>query len=753
MIPIRTPIVQPRSNGDPLFIGEFRLLGRLGRGGFGTVYLAARTQEAHGGRENSHGSEFAAVKVARLPDVVDEASFRSRFAKEVAAIGRAGGKYAPKLLDERSGDDPPWLATELVAGISLDKVVTSCGPLPESTVWQLGAGLAEALAAVHASKLVHRDLKPHNVLVTPDQPWIIDFGLAHLTDTRHLPSSQNAMATLQYAAPEQIIDGLFAAEAPADIFALGATLLYAATGHPPRDIDGRKRFLTREGIVGPNLAGLPRGLYGVVENCMLTAPEARPSLAELRAEISRHTRGGGTRGGFADALPRDVHYLLADYQDELAAALGARGPARLGWVEAEGGMGRQPADLPGIRSFDAPATMPYTLVETQFRRPVVDLDTARTVSLRPGAKAADRSSVWPATAPPDHRYQERPARPDPPGEGQGGTHWPCSFDDWICSAVAVHDDLCVVASLDGMVTALWADTGTPVKWSPANLGGRIYGSVAIAPGGTGAGSVAFAAVADGSLWAIDLASGNRLRILPAGMPVEGTPVVVVDPVEPRVYVVRADGTLFVIDPRTLVPQEFGQLEGGTTGALAATGDMVFAADTAGGVHVLDVVTRDSAGRVVTDGQVVAAPLAVGDRLYVAGTDGVLYEAAIPDSIVTRAFALGAPVHVPPVHEAGALYVADSGGTVHAYLTGSGAAELARGWRPPRLGQEISGLAVCDGVLYVASGYEVTAFDGRTGASLGRVAELNCLVAGPPVVSGRFCYLTGLGGVVDRVALR
>jgi outer membrane protein assembly factor BamB len=746
---MRSPFVQPCSSEDPSSYGEFRLLGRLGQGGFGTVYLAVGPQKSPDPSPANRAGQFAAVKVVRPPGGADETAFRPRFAKEVAAIDRVGGEFVPGLLDERSGANPPWLATELVAGVSLDKVIGAYGPLPESTVWRLAAGIAEALAEVHGKKLVHRDIKPHNVLITPNQPWIIDFGLAHLTDTRHLSSSQVATATPQYAAPEQITRGLFAAETPADIFALGATLLYAATGHPPRDSESRVSFLTRDKIAGPNLVGLPRGLYGLVENCMLNAPEARPALAEIQAEISRHVHGG--HGGFSDSLPRDVHLQLADYQSELAGVLGGRGPGRLGWVETEGDAGSQARELPGIRTFNAAPTMPYTKVAPPRGQSADELlGVAAAVAMTQGDGMARPAGRAAATAL-DQTYPDQSASRRTREVTETGDSWSRRFDEWIYATVAVHGDLCVASRLDGIVLGLRASDGEQA-WQTKNLGGRIYGSVAIAPSGRGAGGAAFAAVADGSVWAIDLASGEPTQILPRGLPMEGTPVIVDDPVAPRVYFARSDGTLLAVDPRTRDADDLGRLAGGTTGALAATAKMVFAADASGSVHAIDLITCESAGRIVTGGQVVASPVVAGDRLCVAGTDGVLRIAAIPDGTIVKSFDLGAPLHVPPVYDRGLLYAGDSGGTVRAYQLDSGGAEPLSGYVPPVLGQEITGLTASAGVLYAASGYEVTAFDGRTGQPRDQVIRLNCLVAGAPVISGRFCYVAGLGGVVQRTAL-
>jgi outer membrane protein assembly factor BamB/predicted Ser/Thr protein kinase len=791
---IRSPFVQARGNGDPAFLGPFRVLGRLGRGGFGVVYLAC---------DQGRGTDdqFAAVKVIHQ-HVLDTPDSRARFAKEIAGIRRLGSEYVPKLLGEGAADDRPWLATELVAGLSLDKVVAAHRqPLPEDAVWQLGIGIAEALSAIHAAKLVHRDLKPQNVLVAPDGPWIIDFGLVRLTDTVTQPSSQFPIATFQYAAPEQLNQGLHAAGPAADVFALGGTLLFAATGHPPHEAANGEALLMKARTDRPNLAGLPRGLYPLVESCLLRSVDARPRLEELRAEFAKHARGRRDRRGFAATLPRDVHALLGDYQEELAGVLGSRGPARLGWrgrelLDPGAGPGWEPSPsaspsavpevggeitdrLPGIRTLGPPRTMAYTRVASQPEPdwPRHDSDgIASTVSIGVAATSLDSLTALErgfakgqAIAEDRARLPELPGQDDFVKRQQQETarsgEWSCVVGGWICAPVAVHRDVCVVACHDGVVVGLRADDGG-LCWPPVRVGARIYSAAAIAPvygsaavaPGTGAGAAAYVAAADGSVHAIDLASGRADKVtFPGGVAVEGSPVVVNDPVAPRVYLVQANGRLHAIDPRgrqSVQSMHLCTLAGGATGALAATAEIVFAADAEGSVHLIDTITGRGLGVVRTDGQVFGAPVPVGNRLYIAGTDGMLREATLPGGAERGRVHLGeAPVLAAPVVEAGRIYVGGSDGVVRAYEIAGFGGESAVGWTPYAAGYEVAGLAVADGIVYVAAGYQVIALDGRTGRFLREVVTLNCLVGASPVITGRFAYVIGLGGVVKRVALR
>ena len=151
---------------DPRLVGPYRIVRRLGSGGMGEVYLG-----------RSPGGRLVAVKVVRA-ELAEQAEFRSRFAREVAAARKVSGLFTASVVDADLGAPTPWLATAYVAGPSLADTVASHGPLPASSVLALAAGLAEGLGAIHAAGIVHRDLKPANVLLSEDGPRIIDFGIA-----------------------------------------------------------------------------------------------------------------------------------------------------------------------------------------------------------------------------------------------------------------------------------------------------------------------------------------------------------------------------------------------------------------------------------------------------------------------------------------------------------------------------------------------------------------------------------------------
>jgi serine/threonine protein kinase len=214
------PFVTPLRRWDPEQVGGYVLLGRLGTGAMGQVYLG-----------RSAAGRLVAVKTIKS-ELAEEPDFRTRFGQEVAAARRVSGAFTAAVVAADSEADVPWLATVYVPAPSLTRLVRSCGPLPVPAVSWLAAGCAEALEAIHGVGLVHRDLKPSNVLVSPDGPRVIDFGVARAAERIQLTVTRGSIGTPAYMAPEQARDTRQATGA-SDVFSLGATLVFAATGHPP----------------------------------------------------------------------------------------------------------------------------------------------------------------------------------------------------------------------------------------------------------------------------------------------------------------------------------------------------------------------------------------------------------------------------------------------------------------------------------------------------------------------------------------
>ncbi|WNI23137.1 serine/threonine-protein kinase [Streptomyces sp. ITFR-16] len=265
--------MQPLEAGEPLSIGAYRLLGRLGAGGMGRVYLG-----------RSAGGRTVAVKVVHPHFALDE-QFRARFRREVDAARRIGAQWTAPVLDADPDAPVPWVATGYVAGPPLSSAVTEHGPLPEHAVRTLGAGLAEALAAVHRQGLIHRDVKPSNVLLALDGPRLIDFGIARAVDaTASLTSTGVSVGSPGYMAPEQI-RGLEISGA-ADIFSLGAVLAYAATGAAPFLGDSSAVLLYKVVHEEPELGDLEGGLREIIGSCLAKDAALRPTPAELARELA-----------------------------------------------------------------------------------------------------------------------------------------------------------------------------------------------------------------------------------------------------------------------------------------------------------------------------------------------------------------------------------------------------------------------------------------------------------------------------------
>lgn len=273
--------MQPLEAGEPRTIGAYRLLGRLGAGGMGRVYLG-----------RSAGGRTVAVKIVHPHFAADE-EFRARFRREVEAARRVGGEWTAPVLDADPDAPVPWVATGYVAGPSLDRAVAAHGPLPEASVRAVGEGLARALGAVHGLGLVHRDVKPSNVMLTLDGPRLIDFGIARATDgTASLTSTGVSVGSPGYMSPEQILGkGITGA---ADVFSLGAVLAFAATGRPPFTGDNSATLLYKVVHEPPELGAVPAGeLRELIAACLDKTAADRPAPEAIAVALTGTLRAPG----------------------------------------------------------------------------------------------------------------------------------------------------------------------------------------------------------------------------------------------------------------------------------------------------------------------------------------------------------------------------------------------------------------------------------------------------------------------------
>ncbi|MFD9245855.1 protein kinase [Streptomyces sp. NPDC059556] len=245
----------------------------------GTVYLA-----------RSRGGRAVAVKVAR-PELASDPSFRARFRAEVAAARQVGGFHTAQVVDADPDAEAPWLATAYIPGPTLSALVTAEGPMDERRLRSLGAALAEALEAIHACGLVHRDLKPGNIVMAPDGPRVLDFGIARALESTRLTATGSAFGTPGYLAPEQALGE--EVTGAADVFALGAVLVAAAGGRPFGD--GTPMGLMYRAVhEAPDLASVPESLRGLVGRCLAKDPAGRPTPEEILDVLGEAVTRDGT---------------------------------------------------------------------------------------------------------------------------------------------------------------------------------------------------------------------------------------------------------------------------------------------------------------------------------------------------------------------------------------------------------------------------------------------------------------------------
>jgi predicted Ser/Thr protein kinase len=263
--------VSPLRRGDPERLGEYWLTGRLGSGGMGVVYLATDRDD-----------NYVAIKLVHAT-LVHDPEFRGRFRSEVERARQVPSFCTAEVLDADLDHNPPYLVVEYVDGPSLGDVVEERGPLREAALHSLAVGVATALTGIHGAGVIHRDLKPDNVLLAPGSPKVIDFGIARAFEatSQHTRTDQ-MVGTVAYMAPER-----FSSEpgtpltAAADVFAWGCVVAYAGTGTTPFHGDSPPATAARILTQPPHLNGLPESLRDLVALSLSKDPEERPTAREL----------------------------------------------------------------------------------------------------------------------------------------------------------------------------------------------------------------------------------------------------------------------------------------------------------------------------------------------------------------------------------------------------------------------------------------------------------------------------------------
>ncbi|WP_248962128.1 BMP family ABC transporter substrate-binding protein [Sphaerisporangium perillae] len=270
---MRDPL--PLRPGDPDRFGDYRVLGRLGQGGQGTVYLA-----------ESPAGEVVAIKSLHAQYAMDERA-RRRFLREVATARRVATFSTARVVEVSMAGERPYIVSEYVEGVSLEQRVQERGTLAGDELVRLALGTAGALAAIHQAGVVHRDFKPSNVLLGPDGPRVIDFGIARALDSITATSSGVA-GTPAYMAPEQIAND--SVGPPADVFSWAVTMVFAASGRHAFGGPSVPALLHAVLTAEPDLGGVPEPLRSLLGRCLVKSPEGRPTAAE----IMLHLVGQGT---------------------------------------------------------------------------------------------------------------------------------------------------------------------------------------------------------------------------------------------------------------------------------------------------------------------------------------------------------------------------------------------------------------------------------------------------------------------------
>ncbi|TNY35161.1 serine/threonine-protein kinase [Thermomonospora catenispora] len=374
------PELQP---GDPRRLGTYEIVERLGEGGQGVVYL---------GRD-ADGTKVA-IKLLRA-DLTENESARNRFVREVQAAKKVARFCTAQVLEADVAGDRPYIVSEFVPGKSLQKLVTEEGPRTGAALDRLAIGTMTALVAIHQAGIVHRDFKPHNVLMAPDGPRVIDFGIARALESGSAASTK-AIGTPAYMAPEQVM-GSALTEA-VDVFSWGSTMVFAATGRPPFGQDSIPAVINRLLNEEPDLTGVPDDLVELIRECLNKDPKARPTAQAL---MMRLIGGGGPAAGAPSAPAADATRVDGPGADEATRVIGpGRGPDRTAVMGAIPEGGELPTEV---------------LAEGQQR--------ARQTGPAPARRPAGRAGAGEGTLPGVPGHPQRPGR-SRIDDGEGGSKGP-----------------------------------------------------------------------------------------------------------------------------------------------------------------------------------------------------------------------------------------------------------------------------------------------------------------------------------------
>ncbi|MGW4817481.1 serine/threonine-protein kinase [Streptomyces sp. NPDC004227] len=295
--------VQPARPGDPSRVGPYRIIGRLGSGGMGIVHAGLTTDGLR-----------VAVKVIH-PAQAEDLEFRARFRREVQLSARVQGPCLVPLLDADPEAAEPWLATAYAPGPTLNQHLAEHGPLAGGTLYAFATGTAQALAAIHQAGVVHRDVKPQNVILTPAGPRMLDFGIARAAEGTSVTRTGIMTGTPGWISPEYYRSSTAGPEG--DMFAWGALVAYAATGRLPFGTGAPDAVAFRVMSGDPDLVGVPEQLQEILERALAKDPSERMTAVEAGEECSRLLASQATQvlGGDGGLEPTRVGELVTTEWD------------------------------------------------------------------------------------------------------------------------------------------------------------------------------------------------------------------------------------------------------------------------------------------------------------------------------------------------------------------------------------------------------------------------------------------------------
>ncbi|MFF8374787.1 PQQ-binding-like beta-propeller repeat protein [Streptomyces sp. NPDC015661] len=395
-------VLGPLREGAPRRIGPYEVLARLGAGGMGEVFLARDADGVGNGT-------FVALKTVRR-DVVGDPAFRDRFRREIKVAALVDSAYAAAPVGGDADAEVPWLATAYVPGPSLSQAVRRGGPLPVAAVRALGADVARALADLHRAGVLHRDLKPGNVMLSVDGPRLIDFGIARSSTATTMTSTGLMVGTPSFMSPEHVA-GARRVTAASDVFCLGSLLCYAATGEDPFGDGPLAAVLYRVSRAEADLSRVPEELRGTIAACLAVDPADRPAPEALAGLL-------GTGAAKLFPWPEGVRDHIGEYGRELAQLVASGGPLLEAGPAAPGPL--VTATVPGLHSVPtlAPASSP-TVPAAEAPRKRRKRLLAAVLALAVAAGGLGVYLLWPEPAPPP-RAPAKAAGPRVPGVSDRG---------------------------------------------------------------------------------------------------------------------------------------------------------------------------------------------------------------------------------------------------------------------------------------------------------------------------------------------